>query len=219
MMITCCFVLVLGDDEVETNGLASVGSEAVERTPPPLDRIGFDPIVLPPFIIRPYLDLALNEVRSTDELSYMIVFVNSTIYPDIDVELETYADDVERTGIGVKIITVNDASPELIRSEIISSVNDLEGCFLVGDISAAWYEMTEDWGDGPEYTQFPCDLFYMDRNGIMDGLRHNGMYDTQAATSSRRYGWAGTGPTRCRATRWHSCRSTSPRTMPTAPVT
>ena len=178
LMVASCFVLVL--DEAEAVEPAETVETTQERAAPPLGRIGFEPIVLPPFVPRPFLSLVMNEVRSTDELSYMIVFVNSTIYPGIDEELETYADDVERTGIGVKIITVNDADPEQIRNVILDSINDLEGCFLVGDLPTAWFEMTEDWGNGPEYTQFPCDLFYMDRNGVWTDSDNDGMYDVHS---------------------------------------
>ncbi|HUV25384.1 MAG TPA: hypothetical protein VMW26_08150, partial [Methanomassiliicoccales archaeon] len=65
-----------------------------------------------------------------------------------------------------------------------SWASGLEGCFMVGNVTAAWFEMDSQWDPSPapvKHEEFPCDLFYMDLNGFWDDDDNDGMYDIHTA--------------------------------------
>gem|GEM_PF-2472107 len=110
----------------------------------------------------------------------MHVMVESEVYPSISDELAIYAADVERTGLGCAIWTVEETTdPTVIRSQLQGAFPEgLDGCLLVGNISAAWYHIHALWSDLTwDIEDFPCDLFYMDLDGDWDDSDSDGFYD------------------------------------------
>jgi len=141
-----------------------------------------------PFIPTTYGDLDLQCIRSPSHNSpFIIVLVNSSLYPSISSQLDRYADDVENTGLGVYIWLLYSGSPEFIRWFFATEGSDLVGCLLVGNIPVAWYEMDSQWDPlpaPPEHEEFPTDLFYMDLNGVWTDSDTDGKYDAHTGNTA-----------------------------------
>jgi hypothetical protein len=55
---------------------------------------------------------------------------------------------------------------------------------LIGQLPVAWFEVPNDhywWNGGYGYADWPCDLFYMDLDGLWEDLDSNGKYDSHLA--------------------------------------
>lgn len=103
----------------------------------------------------------------------VMVIVNSSIYPTIELSLNQYSVDVENAGFSVNITETNqlsDKTPKGIRAYLRRAMNqDLVGAFFVGDVPEAWYEV-----DGKN---FPTDMYYRDLNGFWTDLDGDEVYD------------------------------------------
>lgn len=111
----------------------------------------------------------------------VLVFVNATLYPNIQVKLERYVADMEVQGYAVDLYTCNYGTAEQLKQFITEHSTGLAGCVLIGDIPCAWYEVENDY-DEYGYAEFPCDLFLMDLDGEWrddrsDGPMQEGVYD------------------------------------------
>lgn len=111
----------------------------------------------------------------------VLIFVNDTLYPNIQVKLERYVADMEIQGYAVDLYTCNYGTAEQLKQFITEHSTGLAGCVLIGDIPCAWYEVENDC-DEYGYAEFPCDLFLMDLDGEWrddrsDGPMQEGVYD------------------------------------------
>ncbi len=104
--------------------------------------------------------------RAADKV---LVLVNSSLQPSIQSKLDTYVIDVERQGYNLELYTCTSGTAEALKSFIQSHTTNLIGCVFVGDLPAAWYD---DNGDS-----FPCDLFFMDLDGLWVDNNSDGKYD------------------------------------------
>jgi hypothetical protein len=190
-MVTSCLIILPGssDGERANGGSEDLLISGVDRVAPDsyYNLILDDILELDLFIFPIYLSLSPQQQRNTTMSPFVDVIVESRIYSDITDELDRYAEDVEKTGLGVRIFTVGTgASPVSIRNHLSTwwSLGHLEGCFMVGNVSAAWFEMDSIW-DPPtvKHEEFPCDLFYMDLDGFWDDGDSDGMYDVHTAGS------------------------------------
>ena len=102
----------------------------------------------------------------------LIIFINNTIYNAIKASIDQYVLDVGRDGYWATIYTVNGGSPAELKS-FIQSQNP-QGVLFVGALPIAWFEMDDDFHD--VHSEFPCDLFYMDTNGIWIDPDGDGLY-------------------------------------------
>jgi len=183
LMITSGLLIFTSD---ESSGLGTEMNDVTSDITTPWVFDWPEPIIYLPYIPITYVLLSALEVRSTTISPFMYVFVNSSIYSSIADELAVYAEDVERTGLGCSIWTISDtADPDAIKNILTNAWGTgLVGCFMVGDITPAWYHMTGTWGDGdPDNEDFPCDLFYMDMDGTWSDGDSDGMYDSHTAGS------------------------------------
>jgi hypothetical protein len=104
------------------------------------------------------------------------VIVNTGLYNDILASLNQYETDLVAEGHTVEIITLSGGTPEDMRAFLQGKYAEgMEGCLLIGDLPIPWYE-TECWEE-QTHTEFPCDYYYMDLDGIFTDDDSDGLYD------------------------------------------
>ncbi len=102
------------------------------------------------------------------------VLVDASLYPQITTNLNQYITDIESEGYTVFVSTVSGGFPQDIKDWVIDRYNaGSEGFVFVGDITAAWAEVSG--------SQFPCDLFYMDLDGNWQDYNSDGIYEVHTA--------------------------------------
>ena len=102
------------------------------------------------------------------------VLVDASLYTQITTNLNQYITDIESEGYTVFVSTVSGGSPQDIKDWVIDRYNmGSEGFVFVGDITAAWAEVSG--------SQFPCDLFYMDLDGNWQDYNIDGIYEVHTA--------------------------------------
>ncbi len=117
--------------------------------------------------IEYYASLQLNG----DKIS---ILVDTVLYLLIKTGVDQYIDDLNAEGYSVTVQTISGGSPDEIKTWIIDSYN--QGCIgfvFIGDITAAWAEVSGD--------VFPCDLFYMDLDGNWEDNDDDGDYEIHTA--------------------------------------
>jgi hypothetical protein len=189
-MVTSCLIILPGSSEgaAVTDTSEDLLTTGVDRVAPDYYNLILDIDILDFYLFPIYISFTPFMQRDTTLLPFMDVIVESRIYSDIDDELDRYAEDVEKTGFGVRIFTVaTGTSPDIIRSHLSTAfASGLEGCFMVGNVTAAWYEMYTQWDPTPapiKHEQFPCDLYYMDLDGDWWDGSGSGMLDNHSAGS------------------------------------
>ena len=104
------------------------------------------------------------------------VLVEASLYSSITAELNQYLADIEAEGYTVFVNTVSGGSAQDIKDWVIDRYNaGSEGFVFIGDITAAWAEVSG--------SQFPCDLFYMDLDGNWQDDNSDGIYEIHTAGS------------------------------------
>ena len=111
----------------------------------------------------------------------VLVFVNSTLLPDIQTNVDRYVLDIEGEGYAVDLYSSTYGTAEDLKAFIISQSTDLVGVVLIGDLPCAWFEIEDDFGEDG-YTSFPCDLYLTDLNGTWSDVyttppMQSGVYD------------------------------------------
>lgn len=97
----------------------------------------------------------------------MLVLVDAGIYDAVKTSIDQYVLDVGYDGYWATVHTVNGGHPSIVR-EFIKSRNPV-GALLVGALPVPWYEVDGD--------NFPCDLYYMDKDGIWGDPDNDGRFD------------------------------------------
>jgi hypothetical protein len=122
------------------------------------------------------------------ETNRVCLVVHSNVVEAIGSALDQYRADLDAAGYAVLLYTYESGSAGSLRSYLAGlygEPNSLVGAVLIGDIPSVVYEMWQDWGYGPEYEDFPCDIFYMDLNGTFADTNSTppfstGKYDTRS---------------------------------------
>jgi hypothetical protein len=116
-----------------------------------------------------------GSVNSPDKTSgaAIAILVNSDLYLQTSSSLELFALDLTGEGYDVTTYYMSGGSPQSLRTFLQSLYAEgLQGCLLVGDLPVPWYENL------PEEAEFPCDLYYMDMDGIFSDDDDNGMFES-----------------------------------------
>ncbi|NLX23215.1 MAG: hypothetical protein GXY55_16310 [Phycisphaerae bacterium] len=97
------------------------------------------------------------------------VIIESSIYDSISASVTTYLGDLANVGFSTTAIALS-GNAEYLRNTLIALYGEPEslvGAVLIGELPYVIYEMIQDWGggEGPEYEDFPCDMYFMDMNG------------------------------------------------------
>lgn len=133
------------------------------------------------FAGTPRIRLLSAPVVTTDYL--VDIIVNEDLYPDISASLDTFMADLGSEGYSVNLYMSNETmSPLMMRNVLYEDwiALDLRGVILVGDLTIPWYEMYEPSGWGGAHVEFPCDLYFMDLNGIWGDSDSDGMFDSHS---------------------------------------
>ncbi len=104
--------------------------------------------------------------------SLLEIVVTSDLYPHISTNLQMLVNDIQNDGYDVDIDIVSSVQGlpacDSLRNFLFSKLSQgLIGVFFIGEVPIAWYQMVDDYGQGPlDYGYFPCDLYYLDLDGI-----------------------------------------------------
>ena len=123
--------------------------------------------------------LELPEISSIiGSIDKILIVVNSSIYSQVSDKIKRYGYDINYI-YGCKIIMeqVTDADYTGIKNLILSEITDLDGVVFIGDIPAGWYEVANDHNKYG-YAEWPCDLYYMDTDGIWGDSDSDGIFDS-----------------------------------------
>ena len=109
-----------------------------------------------------------------------LIIAEKNLFLSLTNEIKTYAEDVHAVyGYGIFLEYVENPNPESIRSLIVSYQNNLCGAFLIGNIGESLFEVQDDH-NRYGYRNWPCDLFFMDLDGVWTDNDSNGIYDTHS---------------------------------------
>jgi hypothetical protein len=137
-------------------------------------------------------EFRITEVERTGNrgTGTILVIVEVSLYTSVSAALAAYSSDLALgAGYTVATYTTSGGTPASLRSYIQSQASGLVGVLLIGDLPIPWFEIDYEF-DGPdedtlddEYTNFPCDLFYMDLDGSWQDLKSTapflaGVYDS-----------------------------------------
>ena len=133
----------------------------------------------------------------TDDPLPFVVIVNDSLYYQVEESILQYCADLTADGYGYSVYTASGGTPADIKEILISEWNnDAVGALLVGDLPVPWFELYEDFDndgepDNPFMVSFPCDLYYMDLDGIWDDEDSDGIFDVHEGNWEPDI-WAGT---------------------------
>jgi hypothetical protein len=123
------------------------------------------------------LSLESRSNTSTTSLDKILVIVSLQMYNELEEQIKRYAYDINFVhGCQVIMEVVNGDKHTDIKNLINSYQTNLDGVVLIGDISVAWYEISNDHGKYG-YASWPCDLYYMDLNGVWTDADNNDVYE------------------------------------------
>jgi hypothetical protein len=116
-----------------------------------------------PFKVKPLLSPRRLETR-------VDFFIEETLANALLPALETLATDLESETVAVSVFSVSGTSAESLKAVLAAEhQTGMSSAVLVGNLPVAWFQMLDDFdnnGIGEGYEEFPCDLFYMDLDGI-----------------------------------------------------
>ena len=134
-------------------------------------------------------DALRSPVPPEMSLDRICIVVNQNVYANITAALSQYEADLNVMGFDTVTYVYISGTPEDLRAHLTTlyqQTESLVGAVLIGNIPYIIYEMMQNWGNGDEYEDFPCDIFYMDLDGSWsDTLSsgsvqpNNGKYDTR----------------------------------------
>ena len=112
-----------------------------------------------------------------DLLHKVLIVVDSTLYSELDFEINRYAYDIHYVyGCNVVMERVDSETCQDIKSLITNYQNNLDGCVFIGDIVPAIYR-TNDLCFHNWIASWPCDLYYMDLTGTWTDGNHDNYFD------------------------------------------
>ena len=135
------------------------------------------PLHVPPHV-GTYTHTCCLHYTVKDSLSsdYLII-VSENLYDSLQKEIKCYAEDVHTVcSYGVIVESVANPSPEQLKQLILVYQERLKGVLFVGDVGECLYEVENDYNKYG-YAKWPCDLFFMDLNGVWSDSDGNGIYD------------------------------------------
>ncbi len=107
----------------------------------------------------------------------VLIFVNASLQPAIQTELDTYIADLSAEGFGSKVIAVSGGRPADLRQILqVHQDSGLVGGLMVGDLPVAW------WEDGSHGEDYPLELFFTDLTGSFADNDGDGKYDAHSGS-------------------------------------
>jgi len=108
------------------------------------------------------------------------VLINESLYYQVESSIVQYLLDLTGEGFAVTLFSSAGGTPEEMRGFLQDRHynHGIQGFVFIGDLPVPWYET--DFGDPPEHAEFPCDLYYMDLDGVFSDGDGDGMYDAHS---------------------------------------
>lgn len=106
----------------------------------------------------------------------LLILVDKAVYPAVAHSIRQYVLDVGRDGYWATIHVVSGGTPANIRAYIRR--RRPVGVLLVGAIPVPWFELDNDFHG--VHSEFPCDLYYMDTNGIWHDPDGDGKFSSHS---------------------------------------
>jgi len=107
-----------------------------------------------------------------------LIIAEKNLFFSLKNEINTYAEDVHAVyGYGIYLEYVENSDAESIKALIVNYQNNLCGVLLIGNVGDSFFEVQNDHNKYG-YRNWPCDLFFMDLDGIWTDSDSNGIYDT-----------------------------------------
>lgn len=119
-------------------------------------------------------------INQANMLNKVLILVDSTLYSELTFDINRYAYDIHYVyGCNVIMEQVASETCQDIKTLILSHQTNLDGCVFIGDIVPAFYETDRDYADPHSHDSivWPCDLYYMDLNGIWTDSNNNRNFD------------------------------------------
>lgn len=106
------------------------------------------------------------------------LLLEAGLYKDLQADLTRHMYDLECEGWGVTLWLCEGGKPVEVRDFLINrwKTAKILGCTMIGDVPVAWFEMDDDWHN--KHGEFPCDLFYMDMDGVFGDADNDGKFDS-----------------------------------------
>lgn len=105
----------------------------------------------------------------------MLILVDKAVYGAVAGSINQYVLDVGRDGYWATVHVIGGGSPADVRSYITK--RRPIGVLLVGAVAVPWFEMNDDFHGRAE---FPCDLYYMDLDGVWTDPDGNGKFNAHS---------------------------------------
>jgi uncharacterized protein (TIGR02145 family) len=106
----------------------------------------------------------------------ILVIVNSQIYSGLQSEISRYINDIS-SDYSVSLFETTGGTAQDLKDFIISQSDSLVGCIFIGSMPVCWFEIDNDFAANSP-SLFPCDLFYMDLDGLWSDEDNDGNYDS-----------------------------------------
>ena len=130
---------------------------------------------------RPSIITRKTFPRAGTTTNRICLLVHSNLYSALEAPIAQWISDAADEGCSTLISQYESGDAESVRAYLASLYlehESLQGALLIGDIPYAIYEVIQDFdGEGSEvpwYEDFPCDLFYMDIDGVWSDNTTNG---------------------------------------------
>ncbi|MFW9818943.1 MAG: hypothetical protein ACFFE5_04985 [Candidatus Thorarchaeota archaeon] len=121
--------------------------------------------------------------RQTRQPNYIRIYVNSTIYNQINSDITQYRQDIINQGYRADLINWSNNSVDVLKQDLINSYSQgLIGAVLIGKLPYAKGQYYDNaWF---MYRQFSCDYYLMDLDGNWTDVDTNGYYDVGASNNN-----------------------------------
>lgn len=138
-----------------------------------------------PFTSYPFTHILKKHYTPNDSsCGDYLILTTPSLYDSLSYELQTYIEDVHAIyGYGIYLETVKNGNSKNLKSLILSYQNSLKGVFFVGSLGEGMFEIDNDHGTYG-YRKWPCDLYFMDIDGVWDDSDNNGIFDTHTGNVS-----------------------------------
>jgi hypothetical protein len=126
------------------------------------------------------LQYAIKSDTKEKYVGKYILFCKKSIWDKLNRAIENYVKNVSHNfNMDILVFSIDNETPMDIKNSIKKEKEQLKGITFIGDIATAWFELKNDFEYvySDKYSQFPCDLFYMDLDGEWVDENNNGLYD------------------------------------------
>jgi len=111
------------------------------------------------------------------------VLVNSLLLSGIQASLDQYVNDLTAEGYTAAVYAQSGGTHQNLRAFLQEErEKGMVGVLFVGTLPVPWFE-AECW-DPVEHEEFPCDLYYMDLDGVWGDADSDGLFDTHTGDTA-----------------------------------